>query len=204
MLKWQYLLVGSIRLVPRDYKGIDRNYEESIPLAKFPTCSWSSDAYINWLTQNSINIATEIVSTGVSAFTGNMTSVAGNIAGLIGQFHKASLMSDITGGNNSGDVNFCVRKNSFSIYHMRPKLEYIKEIDNYFTRFGYKIMSITTPNISGRAYWNYIEIGQNESIGYGDVPSKYMSDINNACRRGITIWHSHDNIGDFSLNNSIV
>ena len=49
-----------------------------------------------------------------------------------------------------------------------------------------------------------IEIGMNESIGYGSVPSKYMEEINGACRKGITIWHDHSNLGDFSLNNTIV
>ena len=71
---------GSGRLVPRGYKNIDYNYDESIPLGKFPTCSWSSDAFTNWLTQNAVNIGTEIVSTGVSAYSGNYLGTAGQIA----------------------------------------------------------------------------------------------------------------------------
>lgn len=46
---------ASVRLVPFNYKGIEKNYNETIPLAKFPTCSWSSDAFINWLTTNAVN-----------------------------------------------------------------------------------------------------------------------------------------------------
>ena len=60
------------------------------------------------------------------------------------------------------------------------------------------------PNLTGRAYWNYVEIGETEEIGYGNTPSKYMDLINSACRSGVTIWHNHANLGDFSLNNTIV
>lgn len=195
---------GSIRLVPFNYKGIERNYNESIPLAKFPTCSWSSDAFINWLTSNAVNISSSIISTGASLATGNIGSVAGNVAGLIGQFYQASLLPSIQGGNNSGDVNFSSGKNTFMFYHMRAKTEYLKIIDDYFTRFGYAIKKLELPNISGRKYWNYIEIGQNEEIGYGDVPTKFMDIINNTCRRGVTIWHNHNNLGNYSLNNEII
>ena len=87
---------------------------------------------------------------------------------------------------------------------MRAKTEYLKIIDDYFTRFGYAIKKLELPNITGRKYWNYIEIGQNEEIGYGDVPAKFMDVINNTCRRGVTIWHNHDNLGNYSLNNTIV
>ena len=195
---------ASGRLVPFDYKGIDKNYNETIPLAKFPTCSWASDAFINWLTANAVNISSNIVSTGASLVTGNIGTVAGNIAGLIGQFYQASLLPSITGGNNTGDVNFSSGKNTFIIYHMRAKTEYLKIIDDYFTRFGYAIKKLEMPNIVGRKYWNYVEIGASEEIGYGDVPNKFMEIINNACRRGVTIWHNHANIGNYSLNNTIV
>lgn len=70
--------------------------------------------------------------------------------------------------------------------------------------FGYKIAKLDTPNINGRTYWNYIEIGSSEDIGYGDVPTKFMDIINNACRKGVTIWHNHTNIGNYNLNNTIV
>lgn len=195
---------GSVRLVPRNYKSIDKNYDESLPLAKFPTCSWSSDAFTNWLVSNAVNIGSQVVNTGVGIATGNVPSVAGNIASIIGQFYQASLLPSIQGGNNTGDVNFSARKNTFSIHHMRVKTEYLKIIDDYFTRFGYTIKSLEMPNITGRKYWNYVEIGASEEIGYGEVPSKFMDIINNACRRGVTIWHNHSNVGNYSLNNTIV
>lgn len=195
---------GSVRLVPRAYKNIDYNYQESIPLAKFPTCSWSSDAFTNWLVSNAVNVGSSLVNLGAGIATGNVASVSGNIAGLIGNFYSANLQPNIEGGNNTGDIIFSSGKNTFSLYHMRSKNEYMKIIDDYFSRFGYKINNIETPNIVGRQYWNYVEIGDSEEIGYGEVPSKFMDIINNACRKGVTIWHNHANVGNYSLNNTII
>lgn len=192
------------RLVPRNYKKVDYNNDESIPLAKYPTCSWATDAFTNWLTQNAVNIGTQLVSAGVGVATGNIPTVAGNIASLIGQFYQASLMPSIEGGQNTGDVNYSAKNNSFNFYNYHCKPEYMKIIDDYFTRFGYKVNKLETPNIIGRRNWNYVEIGQSEEIGYGTVPTKYMETINKSCRKGVTIWHNHENIGNYNLDNSIV
>lgn len=192
------------RLVPRNYKKVNYNTDETIPLAKYPTCSWATDAFTNWITQNAVNIGTQLVSTAVGIGTGNAPTVAGNVASLIGQFYQASLMPSIEGGQNTGDVNYSAKNNTFNFYNYHCKPEYMKIIDDYFTRFGYKINSIETPNIKGRKNWNYLEIGQNECIGYGTVPTKFMEKINQACRKGVTIWHNHENIGKYNLDNSII
>ena len=45
---------GSVICVPKDYKGQDTNYDELITLTKYPTCSWNTDSYVNWLTQTAV------------------------------------------------------------------------------------------------------------------------------------------------------
>lgn len=207
---------GSGRIVPKNYKGMATNDDEALALGKYPTCAWSSDAFTNWLTQNSVNMAVSLgltagaiagtIATGgatAPALAGAVMSVAGNIGNTIGQFYQASLLPNINGGQANGDVIWACNRNMFSFRQMRVKTEYLKIIDDYFTRFGYKICKLEMPNISGRPYWNYIEIGSSEEIGTGNVPSKYMDIINNACRRGVTIWHNHANVGNYSLDNSI-
>lgn len=208
---------GSGRIVPKNYKGMATNDDEALALGKYPTCAWSSDAFTNWLTQNSVNMAVSLgltagaiagtIATGgatAPVLEGAVMSVAGNIGNTIGQFYQASLLPNINGGQANGDVIWACNRNKFSFRQMRVKTEYLKIIDDYFTRFGYAIKSLELPNITGRKYWNYVEIGSNEEIGYGEVPSKYMDIINNACRRGVTIWHNHANVGNYSLNNTIV
>lgn len=208
---------GSGRLVPKNYKNMSTNDDEALPTGKYPTCAWSSDAFTNWLTQNGVNLVASIALTAGGVATaiatggatlpivaGAITSVAGTVAGTIGQFNQTSLAPNIAGGQATGDVIWACNRNKFTFREMRAKTEYLKIIDDYFTRFGYAIKSLELPNITGRRYWNYVEIGASEEIGYGEVPSKYMEIINNACRRGVTIWHNHGNVGNYSLDNIIV
>ena len=208
------------KLRPKYYQGITNNEDESLSLGKYPMLSWSSDAFTNWVTQNNANMIGGIIGMSASASTqlvggamslnpfsivGGLTTIATGVANMIGTLDKASMLPNTAQGNaNSGDVSFGFNLNRFKYLHMRPKKEYLQIIDDYFTRFGYKICKLENPNISGRKYWNYIEIGGNEEIGTGEVPAKYMDTINNACRRGVTIWHNHANIGNYSLNNSII
>lgn len=234
---------GSGRLVPKDYKGMSLNNDESIALGKYPTCAWSSDAYTNWLTQNSVNLATQTaliagnvalgvatggasvpVSVALSALaSGNKETnlnkdtyksvlntasmgmtTASQVGNIIGQFHSASLMPNIQGGQATGDIIWTSNNNKYTFREMRVKTPFLRNIDAYFSRFGYKVNTVKLPNIVGRTNWNYIEIASTEEIGYGDVPSTAMEQINAACRNGVTIWHNHANLGNFSLDNSIV
>lgn len=205
---------ASIKCIPYQYKlgGENNNEDEGIMAGKYPTLSWSEDAYTNWLTQNAVNLGLGLTSNlisivggiasgnGIGLITGSM-----GIASQIGQVYEHSLVPYTAKGNtNGGDINVSSNSQGFYFYQMSIRQEYAQIIDDYFTRFGYKINRITSPNLTGRQYWNYVEIGSTEEIGYGDVPSKYMDMINNACRRGVTIWHNHANVGNFSLNNSII
>lgn len=203
------LVVGiSGRLIPKNYKGMSKAIDESIPLGKYPTCSWSSDAYTNWLTQNAVNLPTTFLKTGINTMAnflkGDFVSPANEISSLIGGFYQASLMPNIQGGNNTADVMWSSQNINFVFRGFRSKNEYIRIIDDYFSRFGYAIKRVKEPNITGRRNWNYIEIASSEEIGTGTVPANFMSTINNACRKGVTIWHVHDNIGNYSLNNDII
>lgn len=205
------------RLVPKNYKGMTTCDDESIPLGKYPTCGWSADSYTNWLSQQAVNFPTKLASSFMPSISPNketggtsvdvastVVNVASETANQIGAFYSASLLPNIQSGGNNGNVMFGADKICFTFRKMRVKNEYMKRIDDYFTRFGYKLNELTLPNITGRTYWNYVEIAPSEEIGYGDVPTNFMTEINNACRRGTTIWHNHANVGNYSLTNAIV
>lgn len=203
---------GSGRLVPRNYKGFLENNDESITLAKLPTCQWSSDSYTNWLTQNAVNFETRNINTAIgmlgSAASGNVAGVATSLANTYLQykndFYSASLLPQKVAGTNGGDVNFSSNNVCYKLVRMHPKLEYLRMIDDWFTRFGYKIERLKTPNITGRRNFNYVEIGQSDEMLVGNVPFKFMEELNNTCRKGVTIWHNHANIGNYNVQNDIL
>jgi S-adenosylmethionine:tRNA ribosyltransferase-isomerase len=124
--------------------------------------------------------------------------------------YRASMIPNSIGGQvNSADVMYAYNKMSPTYYKMSIKEEYARIIDDWFSRFGYKINRVKVPNQSGRLYWNYVKIGSGENIGYStnptrSVPSSSMEVINNIYRSGVTIWHNHNNIGNYALNNTIV
>lgn len=215
-LEFAISIGGTGRMLPKNYKNIARNYNESIIIPKFPTCSWSGDAFTNWLTQNAVNIPTQIANIGVntltatgSAITGNMTggvmggiSVTNSIASLIGEFYQASLLPAIKQGTNNADINYLANKNRITFYHMRVKTEFLQIIDNYFTMFGYKVNTVKSPNITGRNNWNYVKtINANFT---GNIPQSDILQINNMFNNGVTFWHNPNNMYDYSSNNSIV
>ncbi len=45
---------GSIVCYPKNYNGKNSDFESAIQGPKFPTCSWNTDSYTNWLTQTAV------------------------------------------------------------------------------------------------------------------------------------------------------
>lgn len=202
----------SIKLYPKNYKKFAYPltypracYSYGISAGKYPTCSWNSDSFTNWITENAINIGVGAIGLGVNIATGNVAGATTTIANSVNQAYQHSLVPDQSKGNtNTGDVTASAGQIRFVMQKMCIKYEYARIIDEYFTRFGYKTNLTKVPNINGRTYFNYIQIADSEVIGYGEVPNKYMDEINNIFRKGVTIWHDHTNIGDYTVTNSIV
>ena len=115
-------------------------------LQNFQHVGWSADSFTNWITDNGVNIATNLISAGVGGavavatanpigIVGATMSIAGTMANTIGQFRQASLMPQIQGKKNRRNVNFSSNKNTFVIRRMRCKKEFMQIIDDFFTRF---------------------------------------------------------------------
>lgn len=222
---------GSFKCVPHNYDNVDYNENEGIMAGKFPTLNWSKDEYINWLTQNGINVmgielnAYDAATVGAGIQTGlgvaqaaiglpggaeNIGSGIGSLFSAVVSNYRHSLIPPTARGNvNGGDINVCSHKNGFFFYQMSIRAEYARVIDDWFTSFGYKTNRIKIPNITGRQYFNFVQIGANENIGYSNnnernVPAASMEIINTIFRNGVTIWHDHQYLGDYSVNNTIV
>lgn len=222
----------SIRVIPRNYLNrVDAttsstiSYNDGVSIAKYPICSWNSDVYTNWLTANGVNIAVQyatsalsigagvaMLATGAGAMAG-AGFIAGGVMGIAGEMkqeYEHSLTPPQAKGNtNAGDVQFANKSMGAMAYKMTVRSEYARSIDNFFTMFGYKVNVLEVPNLNSRSVFNYIQIGQGEILAYQksnvlSVPPQDLEEINNIYRKGVTLWHNHDNIGNYSLNNTIV
>lgn len=206
------------RCAPHNYKGLPINFDESIPLGKFPTCSWSSDAYTNWLTEQAVNLPTKIVNTGINTLTsvgginkiGNIassgSSIANDVADLISGFYQAQLLPNIEGGQNTADVMWSSNNNGIVYKGFRAKDEYIKIADDYFSCYGYKINEVKIPNVTGRTNWNYVKTIGCNIIGKEntEIPQSDINIIRKMFDNGVTLWHNPSTIYDYSQSNTIV
>jgi len=203
----------SIRIYPQNYKNTENNFDEGLNLGKFPQCNWATDMYINWLTQNGVNVATSIVNAGAQtlggfALGGGVGALGGAVSGIsaiantLNEVHKAELMPPQASGNiNCGDVVTSGKNNTFHFYHMSIKPEYARIIDEYFSMFGYKCHRVKLPNVNHRAnYWYTKTIDVNID---GAIPMDDMTKIKGAYNNGITFWTDANNIKNYAVNNSI-
>lgn len=210
-------------LYPERYKGIENNVDEGLPLSKYPSVNWSTDAYTNWLTQQGVNIPMNILGSliGVGGSSANIISAqpqekqltkasvvgtlnnfAGEVMSEIKNFHSAAIAPNIGSNANTGDVMFATGGNGFRYQYMRVKKEYLIMIDNYFTMFGYKTNKLKVPNINGRSNWNYVETREVNILA--DIPERDLETIKNMFNNGITLWHTTSHFLDYSQTNSIV
>lgn len=204
---------ASIYLRPYKYKNSDNTYNQmdGLPLGKFPMCSWNSDAYINWLTQNSANIkmgmiqnafnfGTQVASQNITGAISSGLSLISNIMQL--QNKRDTMTPQAQGNINSGDVTYSIEETTYTCYQMSIKQEYARIIDKYFDMFGYKVNKVKTPNITGRTNWNFVKTV--ECNFEGDIPQQHLQIIKQIFNNGITLWHNPSTMYNYNASNGIV
>jgi hypothetical protein len=210
----------SIRLTPLDYKKWDTtnaSYKNDLlPYGlvggKYPTCSWRSDTYTNWLTQNSVNYTMDTISTvGSLAIAGSINPAIALMGGvglitdsLLEKEKRETSPVQAKGNVNVGDVTYSASKTNFGYFQMSCRYEFAKICDDYLSRFGYKINEVKTPNILSRKEFNFIKVGGRDELVSGNIPATDLEEINNIFRKGVTIFHDYDTFGNYTINNPIV
>lgn len=215
-------IIPSTSLSAKLYFTNIKNYEEGsgygsapfqygLNFSKVPVCAWTTDYYTNWLTQNGVNVATQLTSGTISGLTslfsgnplGGASSLISTIGGTLGEVQRASTTPNQSHGNiNTGDFVFGYLRNSISFYEMSIKPEVARIVDNFFSMFGYKVSRVKIPNVNGRANWNYVK-----TIGCyidADIPQNDLQEIKNMFDNGLTIWHKASTFMDYSQSNPIV
>lgn len=211
----------AIKLCPTNYKNMTSNndnpYDYGINCAKFPTISWNSDSYTNWLTQNSMDIALKTITTvgGIGAtiggvasgnpllVSGGVTTTLNSVTDIIKQNYDAQLIPDqVEGNTNVGDLNFSKNKNKFTVFPMSIRPEFAAIADDYFDVFGYATHRVKKPNYAHRQNWWYTKTI--DCYIKGNIPNEYMNQIKQAYNNGITYWRNPSNFMNYSVSNGIV
>lgn len=215
---------SSMITFPVNYKkgtGVQIPLEDNIAVNALPSGGWTGSAIGQWQANNGIATAVQATGSiagtvaglamlsnpvtapmGAAAVAGAAISAGNTIGNLLNtksQLEHAA--NPVKGGANNISGLLALGQSA-----LKPRLEgyclnanIAKVIDNYFTKYGYAIKELKTPNITGRQNYNYIQV--QGSVGKGDLPSEAMNKINEICNRGVHIWHSHANIGNFNVSN---
>ena len=200
---------GSMKLYPNNYKkyletpSIRSGYNFGLIGGKYPQCSWQSDSYTNWLTEQSVNQAVQYTKASVqSVLSSDPTNLLDSVTNILAERYTHSLQPPQAHGTNSGDVNFAMSQAGFTYYKMSVKYEYAKMADDYLTAYGYKVNRLATPNIHKRSNWDFIKcIDVNLE---GNIPEKDLDKIRALFNNGCTFWHTTQYYLDYSQNNTIL
>lgn len=83
----------------------------------------------------------------------------------------------------------------------------LKNVDDYFSRYGYKTNKVKVPNIIGRSKFNYVKTVS--AFVRGEVPQYACTTFQNQLNAGYTFWHIGTDlddsfVGDYTISNPII
>lgn len=105
------------------------------------------------------------------------------------------------GGTNSSAVLVNTGTYGMVARKYTCRAEIAKQVDDYFSTYGYLVSETKKPNLTGRKSWNYVKT--NACNVRGKVPPNVLSAFNSMLDGGITFWHTPE-VGNYALDNSIV
>lgn len=206
----------SVTLIPKDYKGLELDYDNGISITGFPQCSFNSDTYKLWVAKNQFGMGVSAlangaqiiggvasIATGAGAVAG-ASMIASGVTGVLGTINNSIQASKepnrITIGGNKTNLLTAIKQNNFVLTYRKIKQSDAETIDNFFTMYGYQTNRIKKPNLKSRPFFNYVKcVGVNIR---GGIPMDDMARIKMIFDNGVTLWKSGAAVGDYSVNNS--
>lgn len=208
-------------LIPQNYKKSSMNYAESLQFVNFPSVGTHTSYYDQWLAStktSKIPSALSNAAVGVAggALAGASAGPAGAVAGavlgaglsltksLIGtaiEGSEAQLQGGQVRTQQKGVISYWLGILGFNLYNKCIKPQIARTIDDFFDKFGYQTNRLMTPRLNVRPYWTYVKTVS--CTIRGSVPADDMSTICHIFDNGVTFWTSGDNVGNYSLDNSI-
>lgn len=190
---------ASCQLRPDNYE-VSNARAYALAITDFPTVSWHSDKAMSELPLKAIKGAIKSV---VGALSGQplvtTTSVASGVSDVLDVGSQTGF-TKVGHGNSNLDLKY--DSFGYQFYTMGIKAEYARKVDDYFTRFGYRVDRYKVPELTSRASFNYVKTRECD-IG-GNIPDEAMNYISDMFNSGVTLWHNPTTVGNYTQDNSIV
>lgn len=201
----------SVVFVPKNYKGVNYNYDEKMTISGWPQLPYNIDSFKAWLAQSASSLDVQALSTGAamgvalgSALTGGaalpLIGAATSFGTIGANVYQHSILPNQAKGGGGAVTMAAAKLLDFMIMKKSVKAEFAKIIDNYFTAYGYACNKVKVPNRNARTRWTYCKTRQ--ATLTGSVPCDDMAKICEIYNRGITWWRNADDIGKYYLDNT--
>lgn len=202
--------------VPLEYKGVDTNWDEGVVKNDFPICAWTGDAWKMWWAQNAhqsvvgvfTNAASSAINTAVS--TKNVYATVGSgvasaitsVADLVAKRADLKKTTDTVFGSPGGSsLSQMAGFMGYTFYVKGIRPQFARIIDDFFDLYGYAVHRVKVPNRNVRPHWTYCKtVGMD--VG-GSLPADHAQKINSIYDSGIRFWVNGDEIGDYTLDNTV-
>jgi hypothetical protein len=219
-LKTQLSCAPQIGVFPRNYKnyGYDRhtgilddvNTDDGLIINDFPQCAYSIDSYRAWLSQNIFSVSSKMANIGIGAgaslISGNPLSAgvtgATGFTSLMGELATASMLPPLANGNSRGDIFFSNGNMNFNFTDRTITAQFAQRIDDFFDKYGYCCSKLKIPNRNVRPHWCYTKTS-NCVLEANSMPADDERKICGIYDKGITFWKNGDEIGNYSLDNTV-
>ena len=200
---------------PTGYKNYEACEEYGLIYDNFPICPYVNDTYRAWVSQalpkgiasvGSTIITTALMGGGSLGAMGKALAVGdvvGNITNFAieNEYHKVHSKSVVGSPSNSG-MNWNSKRIGFRAISFTVKPEFARIIDEYFTRFGYKVNRVEVPYMHSRKSFNYIKTAS--CMIKGAIPASDKDKLMQIFNNGVTLWHDTENVGNYEVDNSII
>lgn len=202
-------------LVPLNYKGVEKNYNEKLTIGNFPQCAYTVDTFKAWVAQNqnqlalsAINAIGTTVAGGAAMYasgglvgTGMALSGVQQIGSLVASVADKSTLPPHARGGGGSIINMANQIKGFQFFYAHIRREFAEIIDDYFSTYGYATHRVKIPNRVIRPHWNYVKT-VNVNIT-GSVPADDMARIRSIYDNGVSFWRNGDEVGNYALDNRV-
>ena len=224
---------GSVVAYPEDYKNIGQNYGEGFSMAKFPTCSWNTDSYTNWLTQTAVSRANQekyaqqnlamglingAVGIGSSLASGNYFGAVMGTSNLLSgalnyqrtidsleeEKYQHSLVPNSLNGQSVAETMFGLGTYEIVLYAQTITGERAKQIDEYFDRFGYTVNKTDNLVQAITSRSKWNYVKTAECNISANIPDDDKAAIYNIFNSGVTFWKNPSQIYRYDLGSQNV
>lgn len=197
-----------IMLEPRNYKGVGNLRNEKLTLSGFPQCSFNIDAFKAWLSQTASNpntLTSLMQSTAAGGLAGGLYGAGLGAASSVLPAAVGGAMAlanpPEVHGSTQTDVCYAQGEKDFYFYPTTIQAQFARRIDDFLDVYGYAVNRHKLPNRNTRPHWNFVKNKVTNLVG--NAPADDVRRIVEIYNKGVTFWRNGNEVGNYSLDNSI-